>query len=328
MKLIYDLKASHIQEVDSFIGTNFIPAKFENNTFEISYQNHSIPISVVEDTNIKQITLLLDISTDILVSKKELTNISNKFPNLQNNENEFIQANREIDDLFYLKIKEIALLLQYYLTYEIEKNNSNPHSGNMYFQFNYEDFNMSPISDFLKIQTFQIRHLNLDKTDISSNHEFIMQAYYEGLRTELITSKFFHFFLILEYLENSKLYKNMFATNKTFSDEDIDCMKACVIDKDKKQKISALNRFTDLNRKEKLLKLLQKINIFKYKPLGSQNEMDIDLEVIQEVLKARNEFFHTSNSSITKLEKILWNTLYPIIKKVIDKLLIEKIEFE
>lgn len=329
MKLVYDIKSSHIQETESFIGTNFIPPKFKDNKFSIIYDNEIINITVeaIED-NIRKIILRTDVDGKKFITDDDINTLNDKYPNLANNESDYIKVNQELDSIFYAKTMEIALLLQYYLTYEIEKYNSNPHSGNIYFQLNMEEFNLAPFSDFMKSSTFQIHHLNINKRNIDPKHTFIMQAYYEGIRAELITSKFFHFFLIIEYIENSKYYKNMFSDDKIFSKEDIECLKNCFQDKVKQQKISSISRFTNLNRKEKLLKILTDINITTYKPLGSSHNKVIDINFIDTILKSRNEFFHTSKSSIKKLEVVLWDKLYPIVKEITEKLLIEKIDFD
>jgi len=220
-----------------------------------------------------------------------------------------------------------------YLSYLISIKEHNPHYGISFINVEWlhfftrkseEDVSVVgekiSMTDTLNLRdTFCISSSRTYETSSSEwkNIEYIelLKFYYDGLRAEHKKSKYFHWFLILEYLEGTERYKRMFDSNKLFTkDEETKIREVadCMSDNIKKGAILNLLSRTKEFRNRKLLLLLNEIGIKSYKSMGKDTELS---EVtIRDITNGRNSLFHKGT---TFPNSTLWFHLLPIVREVI-----------
>ena len=215
-----------------------------------------------------------------------------------------------------------------YLSFLINRNERNPHYGNNFVQVEWFELKAIPvqenadpfhdvlhISDALAISS--TRKVTFEEKQVSQGiYHDILRFYFDGLRAEHKKSKYFHWFLILEYLENSVKYKKLFNSNKLF-DENEEQQLRDVADKmsDGVKKGAILNLLSRTKefRNYKLLKMINIFGINNISALGKTGE--ISLETIKLLTDGRNSLFH-SGSDFPELT--LWNTLFPLVTQIVE----------
>lgn len=203
------------------------------------------------------------------------------------------------------------------------------------FHFGQHEHNAHYGTHFIKIDWFNFRNHQQgisSALDISSSWELkrsflnwdctyndLLRFYFDGLKAEYDKSKYFHWFLILEKLENSEKYKRMFNCQGLFSDKEKQAIRSVADTMDSSVKKSALLNIlgrTEKQRSLKLLEILSEIGISKYKYL--MEEKDITEETIKNLTRGRNALFHTGSTIETGT---LYFQLFPIATQVINALL-------
>lgn len=207
----------------------------------------------------------------------------------------------------------------------------NPHHGTFYvdmdlFKVKVNDPN-KPQEPSLKMGMKSGVKFNLSSIELEQyNHESLLDLFYEGVRSELPKSKYFHWFLILEHLEKSESYKNQYvSTGSLFSEKEKSEIKelAGKMDSDRKKNIilgSLQSKYTNKNREEKMYHFLENTLCINSIKIGINNEC-IEMPLVTKIIKVRHSLFHSGK---TLDEKILWFKLYPLVVEVLKKLIIDK----
>ncbi|WP_337073874.1 hypothetical protein [Aeromonas veronii] len=220
-------------------------------------------------------------------------------------------------------LEKITILLSSILGFK-EKN---PFYGTPFITLNLHSFHSRvegtssettlQLSDSLHLKsTANVKFSDFDFSSIQDTE--LLNHYYNGLRAESGKSKFFHFFLILEILECSDLYKKMFPAGTLFDNN----QKAEILKFADKfsgaQKSSLLNCLsrTEKFRNEKLLNILNKIGITTVDGVASQ--IILDQSTIKNITDARNKLFHKGE---VFNENLLYYTLFPLVTQVVKKVL-------
>lgn len=150
----------------------------------------------------------------------------------------------------------------------------------------------------------------------SETVEYLMNEYYSALGAEMVKSKFFHLFSMIEYCERE--YRDHNGASRIWNEEAVDDILDCLKqhgfesresennapeDKKKKNKEEILSRIkksfidiTDIGRNKKLLNILKWMKIEKYTSGGT--DVMIDEALIRDLTRLRNKSFHgTAESS-------------------------------
>lgn len=132
-----------------------------------------------------------------------------------------------------------------YLSFVAAKNELNGYYGTPFIKVKFETFlaktitleNASQLTnpDFLNssieiTDSLAIRstcRVNFNNSNVINIHyNEILDYYYSGLRAENEKSKFFHWFLIVEYLEGSNLYSKLFPSGTMFTEDENNAIKS------------------------------------------------------------------------------------------------------
>ncbi len=136
------------------------------------------------------------------------------------------------------------------------------------------------------------------------------------MKSNNIKSKYFNLFLILEYLEYSDRYKQLFSNTPLFNKEEKDRitdLAESFTNEIKKGAIKNILSRTELPRKEKLYSLLNDVGVNNYSILGTERA-DLLEENIATLITTRNKLFH---KGMEFDENIVWNILIPLTRKVV-----------
>jgi len=236
-----------------------------------------------------------------------------------------------VSDSLLKKDEQISFLerVSEYLSFLINKNEKNPHYGTNFVELEWFEFKAIKIqndddnafhdhlhiSDALAISS--TRTITLDAEEVSKGtYHDILRFYYDGLRAEHTKSKYFHWFLILEYLENSKKYRAMFNSNKLFDENEKIMLKEVaekMSDGVKKGAILNLLSRTREFRSYKLFRLIQTLDISEVSFAGKSTE--VSEKMIKEIINGRNSLFHSGGAFP---EATLWGYLFPLVTQVVD----------
>jgi hypothetical protein len=238
-----------------------------------------------------------------------------------------------VSDSLDQKEKQVGYLemVAEYLSFFINRNERNPHYGNNFVQLEWFEFNVipfqeeaEPFHDVLHMTDSaaisSTRTVTLEKEQVSRGiYHDLLRFYFDGLRAEHKKSKYFHWFLILEFLENSEKYKALFNSNKLFDENET------------RQLIDIANKMSDGVKKGAVLNLLSRTKEFRnYKlfkminvlGINSMNAFgkaqDISEESIKSIIEGRNALFH-SGSDFPELT--LWTNLFPLVTQVVEHML-------
>lgn len=218
-----------------------------------------------------------------------------------------------------------------YISFQINKNERNPKYGNIVVQISWYEFYTSSSEkkdDFsfhrpgisYSVGASVKRNLNLAETDWESAFpNEVLHFYCDGLKAEGDKSKYFHWFLILEYMENSPKYKEMFDGSKLFDEEDQKEIKDVAERMSNNTKKSALLNLlsrTKEVRSAKLLKILKHLGISTYKSSGK--EMELTESIVGDIIQKRNTLFHSGTEFD---DSVLWAHLFPLVTLVVDRIM-------
>ena len=178
----------------------------------------------------------------------------------------------------------------------------------------------------------------------SDTVEYLMSEYYSALGAEMVKSKFFHLFSMIEFCEQK--YKNHNGAKAILSDDQISDITDCIrkldlikeLDsrpKDDKEKMSdgkyVLSRITeslkstnDTGRNKKLLNILDWMGIREFMQGG--NKIIIDEKLIQSLTGLRNKSFHgtaESEKALGKYRDAVEKLMY-INEKILDFVRVEE----
>ena len=198
------------------------------------------------------------------------------------------------------------------------------------------------ISDSVYLVVTQ--HIDSTKIDYSKwicdgNYtiDFLLDEYYFALGEESVTSKFFHLFTIIEFIEAE--YKDKSSAKQLFSEEEkeqiISAVKHLLVNdstkmsddnKNKSAKlVSKVGQFmsetTDIGRIKKLKNILSWLGIESIK-IHEQN-IEVTTDFLEKIVKLRNKSFHGNRDIEAEYIKRVEELLY-LCEKVIEG--IEKLE--
>lgn len=153
---------------------------------------------------------------------------------------------------------------------------------------------------------------------INIHYNEVLDYYYNGLRAESEKSKFFHWFLIVEYLEGSNLYSKLFPSGTMFSEDESDSIRylACKFSNDKKNALLSVLTRTSEFRNQKLFKLLSHLGMTQLASV--KGEKPITIDVIKSVTTSRNKLFHRGNEFPSD---VLWFVLFPLVTIITEKII-------
>jgi hypothetical protein len=125
-------------------------------------------------------------------------------------------------------------------------------------------------------------------------------------------SKFFNFFIMIEYIEGSDEFKILVDDNLLFNEQEKSTVRKFIsqFDDRKKNTLASTLRATMLNRQEKLFQYFSELH------LSCISNLQINLDDIKSIIKQRNALFHASK----KLNSdILYDKLFPLVREIVIK---------
>ncbi|MBX6422002.1 hypothetical protein [Thermosulfurimonas sp. F29] len=215
-----------------------------------------------------------------------------------------------------------------FFSFYINATEPNPHYGTFFIKIDWFHLNITnttknfqntiSLRDGLSITTKRIFDLSVVPWSINLNNDILndlLHFYYSGSKEEHEKSKYFHWFLILEYLEHTNKYKKMFSDPLFEGIEKIKIEKLADFMKDDRKKsiIKGLLRYTKKKRSEKLLEFLKYLGIIKYKSFDKI--LKLNEQIVKELIDERNRIFHIGES-VSK--SLLWGHLFPIVTKILE----------
>lgn len=141
------------------------------------------------------------------------------------------------------------------------------------------------------------RFLELYHYDKSPQLTFLLDEYYAALGSEALSSKFFHLFSMIEFIE--KNYVDFAHATPIFDETDKTMVKKALrelkMPKEKRGRLidtvcNAISKPTQFNREEKLVLILHQMGIWEFTNCGT--EFIIDELTVKELIKLRNSYFH------------------------------------
>lgn len=158
-------------------------------------------------------------------------------------------------------------------------------------------FGKMPTDNFMKLYQYER----------SEELLFVMDEFYTALGTETVTSKFFHLFAIIEFIE--KKYGHLADTSKLFTEEEKKYVKKHLnqleLPKIKQECIknsvaNTMSRATEHSREAKLVNILHNMGIMEIKECGTP--FVVNIQNMGELIWHRNFLFH-GDSKKEELEK-------------------------
>ena len=224
-----------------------------------------------------------------------------------------------------------ARKVENYITLLLAKSDENPQFGFSYAEIDWLKFS-SENTDRLTLQRIlgmppvkmyssgeMIKSLAFRKEEWNVENEYnnlIFSNYYDGIKANHYTSKYFHWFLIIEAIEHSELYKREFQ-ERLFDSSEIDAIAEKFNDNEtKRNAITSLKSRTLMSRKEKLYTILRKLGITSYHLHGEDHILS--RETVTKIIEFRNSLFHQGENLD---EWFIWNDLFPIVRDIADLLI-------
>lgn len=236
------------------------------------------------------------------------------------------------------QVEQVSYLnrLASYLSFVAAKNELNGYYGTPFIKVHFdtflrktttiedENFITTPsafnssveMTDSLSIESISKVKFN-DSNVIKASYNEVLDYYYNGLRAESGKSKFFHWFLIVEYLEGCGLYSKLFPSGTMFSEDESNSIRdlANNFSNDKKNALLSVLTRTAEFRNQKLFKLLSQLGMTQLTNItGVQS---ITLDIVKSVTTSRNKLFHRGNEFPND---ILWNSLFPLVTLIVGKI--------
>jgi hypothetical protein len=249
-----------------------------------------------------------------------------------------ISLPESIDDQ-QIKFLLLSIAQQISFFINLSEQAVNPHHGTFYvdvdlFNVKIENLSSKDITGGpfgLQVKMGMQSGVSFDLSSISlksTKYQELVELFYEGTRSELPKSKYFHWFLILEHLECSNKYTEQFKqVNHVFSEQkQLRIRKVAAKCKSEREKNLILNilqpKYTLKNRHDKLYEfIVDTLNISSFK-VGLKTEV-IDKQTISEIVTTRHSLFHPG---VSFNEAILWFKLYPLVVEILKKMIIHEIE--
>lgn len=224
-----------------------------------------------------------------------------------------------------------ARKVESYITLLLAKSDENPQSGFSYAEIDWLQFSsentdslilrctlgipsvkMSVSGEMTKSLAFRKEEWNVE----NEYNNLIFSNYYDGIKANHYASKYFHWFLIIEAIEHSELYKREFQ-ERLFDSSELDAIAEQFNDNEtKRNAITSLKSRTLMSRKEKLYTILQKLGITAYHLHGEDHILS--RETVTKIIEFRNSLFHQGE----KLDEwFIWNDLFPIVRDIADLLI-------
>lgn len=215
-----------------------------------------------------------------------------------------------------------------FISFLINRNEHNPSYGTTFVQVEWFELKAAQVDE--SGQPF-CSDINIsDSTAISltrtvtfecepvllGNYHDLLRFYFDGLKAEHRKSKYFHWFLVLEFLENTEKYKIMFSSNKLFDENEAQKLRDVannMNDQIKKSAVLNILSRTKESRNHKLLKLINALGIFKIS--GFEKVEDISLDTIKRITDGRNALFHSGTDFP---ESTLWAILFPLVTQLVE----------
>jgi len=279
-KIPFEIKTSHNIEEFEFKGDNEIKLELINDCFLLNYKDKEYEIKV------------------------------------QDNDNFYFEIECDVND-----INTLCDTLESFFSYFIDNDNLNRHYGNYFIKI--DRFNIKIISndrgirDSLSIKSTTHKKIKFEAKYIIN--DFILQTYYEALKSPSAKLKYFNLFLILEYIENSNLYKKMFLNdeNYLFNKGDFEKCKKLFNGKqlNRLKQLENNKSFTKQSRRDKLYSILDELEVLEINVI--QGKIKLTQQDIKEIIENRNKIFHSSQSS--NFESILWFKLFPLCENIVNK---------
>ncbi|MDT3281735.1 hypothetical protein [Shewanella scandinavica] len=224
-----------------------------------------------------------------------------------------------------------------YLSFIAAKNEHNGRYGTPFIKINFNTFNEDVVdvanvsfkdntlalNSVVKMtDALSITSMNSVKFNESNVEEIhyneLLDYYYNGLKAESEKSKFFHWFLIVESLEGSKRYNELFPSGTMFADDErekIELLANTLSNDGKNTLLSVLTRTSEF-RNQKLFKFLEELGISQLTSM--MGIKPVTLETVKTVTVARNKLFHRGNEFPTNT---LWFVLFPLATTIIEKII-------
>lgn len=167
----------------------------------------------------------------------------------------------------------------------LSNSDVNPQSGFSYAEVDWFQFNPIELDNYslqnariytsstwTKIVTFNKEQWNIE----NEYNNVIFDNYYDGIRATHCKSKYFHWFLIIEVIERSKLYQRKFQ-EKLFDADELEAIaKQFENDKTKREAILGLTGRTKKQRAAKLHELLREIGVGSYQFRDEKHELSLE----------------------------------------------------
>lgn len=218
-----------------------------------------------------------------------------------------------------------------FLSFLINRNELNPAYGNNFIQIEWFEFNAiltnennDPFqetihpSDAIAVSSTRAITFETEIVTQGTYHD-LLRFYFDGLRAEHKKSKYFHWFLILEYLENSEKYKALFNSHKLFNEDESQQLKDVADQMSDGVKKSAILNLLSRTKEFRSYKLHKMINAFGITKISvSGNVTDISEDIIKHIIEGRNNLFHSGSKFP---EHILWNVLFPLVTHIVEYVL-------
>lgn len=233
----------------------------------------------------------------------------------------------EIKFLVFSIAQQISFLMN------LSEQAVNPHHGTFYVDVDLFNLEIKDGGPGISVKMGMQSSVNFDFSSISlrsTKYQGLLELFYEGARSELPKSKYFHWFLILEYLEYSERYRDKFKQESHIftEQEKLRIREVANIFDDERKKglvLDALQpKYTVKNRQEKLYEFIVDIlNITSVKV--GLNIKDVDKQFVSEIVTTRHSLFHPGKAFD---EAILWFKLCPLVLEVLKKIAIHGIEID
>ena len=233
-----------------------------------------------------------------------------------------------VEDMNSEESIRFALNIEKHITFLLAESDENPMNGFSYAEIDWLNFRATKIdslqipslpsiqvytlSTAIKSLNFEIKHWSV----ANEYNDVIFDSYYNGIKANHYTSKYFHWFLIIEAIEKSNRYKREFQEllfDRSELDTIADQFKGNIV---KCNAITGLKNRTIKSRKEKLYEILKKMGITSYRFHDKDHALSLD--IIDKMIKFRSSLFHRG----TKLDELfIWNDFFPIIRDIVRLLI-------
>ncbi len=251
------------------------------------------------------------------------------------------------------KIQEFLELLKIYITFLLEKDNKNKlyktyflnihlfnlkrklcsHKDNSNIDKNLLIKDKIYLDDKVNCEIFrQIKlneQYNLNNLSSESWQTFLLESYYNAIRTPIESLKFLSLFTIIEFLENSEDYKRFIKQllekgeiKYRFSRGEISegCQRLSTEKKNFLKQFEENIRYTNVNRSFKLYKYLE--SFLNTEPFWKN--LSFSVEDIENILNLRHKIVHSVQARDKKLSSILYFKLFPLCEGILQKLILAK----